>query len=76
MTMTSRALIDALLRGQPAERVGLMDAPWADTIVAWVAQGYPTRRVYKEVGEERWRPDDGRWEEVTIAGEYEEPVPA
>ncbi len=76
MMMTSRALIDALLRGRPAERVGLMDAPWADTIVAWVAQGYPTRRVYKEVGEERWRPDDGRWEEVTVAGEYEEPVPA
>ncbi len=74
--MTSREIIDGLLRGGKATRVGLTDYPWADTIAAWVEQGYPTRMVYKEVGEQRWRREDGRWEEVTEAGEYEEPVPA
>jgi uroporphyrinogen decarboxylase len=73
---TPRDVIDNLIRGQKAERVGLVDSPWADTIVAWVAQGYPTRKVVKELGEERWRPEDGRWEDVEVAGEYEEPVPA
>ena len=53
-----------------------MDGPWADTIAAWVRQGYPTRMVYKEAGKKRWRRDDGRWEDVTQPGEYEEPVPA
>ncbi len=74
--MNSRELVTNLLRGRKAERVGLADYPWADTIAAWVEQGYPTRTVYKEVGEQRWRREDGRWEEVTEAGEYEEPVPA
>ena len=76
---SSKEVIDALLRPQgvrKAERVGLMDGPWAETYVAWVAQGYPTRRSYKEVGEQRWVPEDGRWVDVTQAGEYIEPVPA
>jgi uroporphyrinogen decarboxylase len=74
--MTSQAVVDALLRGKKAERVALMDAPWGDTIAAWVKQGYPTRKVYKEVGEKSWRREDGRWVDVEVAGEYEEPVPA
>ena len=41
--MTSRDVVDHLLRGKKAERVGLMDGPWSDTIAAWVRQGYPTR---------------------------------
>lgn len=73
--MTPRENIDALLRGKKAERVGLMDGPWPDTICAWVQQGYPTRLEHKEVGKGRWRREDGRWEEVTVAGEYEEPLP-
>ena len=40
--MTSRENVDKLLRGKKAERVGLMDNPWDDTMVAWVQQGYPT----------------------------------
>jgi len=76
MTETSRDLVDALLRGKKAGRVGLMDSPWTDTIAAWVEQGYPTRMVVKEVGEEYWRRTDGRWVDVEVAGEYEEPVPA
>jgi len=73
--MTSREVVDNLLRGKKAERVGLMDGPWSDTIADWVRQGYPTRREYREIGEERWRREDGRWVDVEVAGEYEEPVP-
>jgi uroporphyrinogen decarboxylase len=57
------------------DRVGLHGSPWRDTLVAWVEQGYPTREVHKEIGENRWRPDDGRAEEVTEPGLYIEPVP-
>ncbi len=73
---TSRQVVNQLLRGGEAERVALMDAPWGDTIAAWVAQGYPTRTAYKEVGDTRWCREDGRWVDVEEAGEYEEPVPA
>ena len=72
--MTSQAVVDALLRNKQADRVALMGLPWADTIAAWVQQGYPTRKVYKKVGEKRWLRVDGRWEDVEVAGEYEEPV--
>jgi len=73
--MTSKELVDALLRGKKADRVGLVDGPWADTIANWVRQGYPTRRVNKEVGEQVWCREDGMWDETDIAGEFEEPVP-
>jgi len=73
---TPRKVVDNLIRAKKLERVGLKGSPWPDTIVAWVAQGYPTRKEYKEVGEERWRPEDGRWVDVEVASEYEEPVPA
>ncbi len=72
---TSRELINQLLRGKKAERVALVDSPWGDTLSAWVQQGYPVRKEYKEVGEDRWCREDGRWIEATVAGEYEEPVP-
>jgi uroporphyrinogen decarboxylase len=72
--MKSRQVIENLLRGRKADRVGLMEFIWFDTLVAWVEQGYPMRTVFREVGEQRWRPD-GRTETVTVAGEYEEPVP-
>jgi uroporphyrinogen decarboxylase len=73
--MTSRELVDNLLRGKPAERVALMGSPWSDTVANWVRQGYPTRTVYKDVGEDRWCAEDGRAIEVTEAGEYTEPMP-
>ena len=73
--MTRCEVVDSLMRGKKSERMGLMGAPWGDTIAAWVEQGYPTQMVYKEVGEDRWRREDGRWVEVESAGEYEEPVP-
>lgn len=70
----SRQVINDLLWGRRAERVGLVDSPWGPTLAAWIQQGYPTRMVYKEVGEQRWR-EDGLTTEVTEAGEYLEPVP-
>ncbi len=73
--MTSRKVVDNLLRGKPADRVALRGSPWADTVAAWVRQGYPTQTVHKEVGEERWCPEDGRQVDVEEAGDYEEPVP-
>jgi uroporphyrinogen decarboxylase len=72
---TSRMVVDSLLRGKHADRVALMGSPWADTIAAWVRQGYPTRMVHKEIGEQRWCREDGRSVDVEEAGEYEEPVP-
>jgi uroporphyrinogen decarboxylase len=72
---TSREVINALLRNKKAERVGLHDSPWDDAILNWIQQGYPTRMEYHEPGEDHWRPEDGRWEEVEVAGEYVEPVP-
>jgi uroporphyrinogen decarboxylase len=72
---TPRQIVDALLRGQKAERVALMEGPWNDTIAAWVQQGYPTRWVFKLKGQDRWRRDDGMWEAAQKEGEYEEPVP-
>lgn len=71
---SSRQVVDSLLRGAKAERVGLTDSPWGDTLAAWIKQGYPTRRVFKKVGEKRWR-DDGKTEDVEADGEYVEPVP-
>jgi uroporphyrinogen decarboxylase len=38
---TSRDVIDSLLRKKPADRVGVMDSPWPDTLKAWVKQGMP-----------------------------------
>jgi uroporphyrinogen decarboxylase len=73
---TSRETVDALLRGHKAERMGLVDGPWVDTILAWVQQGYPTRMVHKKVGENAWQPENGRWFEVENEDDYLEPVPA
>ena len=70
----SQRVVDDLLRRHDPERVALMDSPWGDTLAAWIEQGYPTRTVYREIGEQRWR-EDGKRIETEVAGEYEEPVP-
>jgi uroporphyrinogen decarboxylase len=72
---TPREVVDSLLRKKPAERMALMEGPWADTVAAWVQQGYPTRKVYKKKGQDRWRREDGMSEEVLQDGWYEEPEP-
>ncbi len=38
----SRSLIDALIRKEPAERVGVFENIWRDTLRRWVGEGYPT----------------------------------
>ena len=74
----SRQVVKSLFErtGQVRRRVALMDSPWGDTLAAWIRQGYPTRKVYKEPGEMCFRLEDGKSFEVEEAGEYEEPVPA
>ncbi|MHC5034842.1 MAG: uroporphyrinogen decarboxylase family protein [Planctomycetota bacterium] len=47
----SREVIDSLLRGKPAERMGLHDSPWWDTLREWTKQGYPTRRAATAEGD-------------------------
>ena len=37
----SHEVIDCLLRRKPADRVGLHDGPWGDTLRKWVTQGMP-----------------------------------
>ena len=39
---TSRDVIDATIRGNPHDRVGVDDHPWFDTLRKWVTQGMPT----------------------------------
>ena len=73
--MSSFEVVDNLLRNKPADRVGVMDGPWAETIAAWVQQGYPTRMVDKEIGERFWRPDDGRWDDVEVEAQLLEKRP-
>ena len=46
---TSREVIDNLMRGKTAERIGFMDAPWTQTLEKWVDQGYPTDEENKPV---------------------------
>ena len=40
----SRELVDNLIRKKSAERVGLFDSPWADTLRKWVGEGYPANK--------------------------------
>ena len=75
---TSQQVIDALLRNKKAERYGLIEGPWAETMARWVREGYPTHLVHKRVGQSRWRSEDGMWDEIKEVkqeGDYEEPVP-
>lgn len=72
---SSREVVDALLRGKPAERIALMESPWADTLANWVREGYPTRKTHKHKGQKRWNPEDGMWVDAEEEGDYLEPVP-
>ena len=54
MSQTPCQVIDGLLRGGNAERVGTMEFYWSDAICKWVGQGYPTRVVRKKPGQKRW----------------------
>jgi len=70
MALSSRENIQCLFEKKSAERVGLMDNIWRQTLKLWVTQGYPTRRVRKtdtvDVGENgavgkrevEWEQDD------------------
>lgn len=72
---TSREAINGLLSGLQVERVGLTESIWNDTLLLWVQEGYPVRRVFKQKGWMRWYKEDGQWDEAEADGEYEEPAP-
>ena len=42
MVQTQREVIQSLFQSKAADRVGLRDSPWSDTLDKWVGQGYPT----------------------------------
>jgi len=71
--MTSRARVDALLRGGKADRVGLSESLWDDTLGAWMAQGYPVSSLRRKKGEKHWH-DDGTLLEVKEDGQYPGPA--
>lgn len=50
---TPREVIQHLFDGSGAERIGLRDSPWTDTLTKWVGQGYPVDEQGSPV-----RPDD------------------
>ena len=40
---TPQQVVNNLLRNKPADRIGLYDSPWPETVRKWVAQeNYPT----------------------------------
>lgn len=75
MALTSCELVKNVLAGLQVDRVPLRETFWNETLAAWVQQGYPTRKAYKNVDQKHWRSSDGRWVETTEPGEYDEPVP-
>lgn len=50
---TSRQIITELMAGRPAERMGLKDNIWEDTLEKWVTQGYPTDEKGNAIAPER-----------------------
>jgi len=48
--MNSREIVDNLIRGKKAERVGLYDNPWPDTVEKWKSEGHSTGDTTKEFG--------------------------
>ena len=60
-------VIDGLLRKRSAERVGLFDSPWADTLRKWAKQGYPTN----EKGEPVNPADHFGYDLVSVGGWFD-----
>jgi uroporphyrinogen decarboxylase len=73
--MTSRDLVNALLRNERNDTVALHDGPWPDTLAAWIQQGYPTRTAHVKTGEKRWCGERCRWIPAEVEGDYPYPVP-
>ena len=65
-----REVVDALLRKKEADRVGLFDSPWNDTLRKWVTQGYPT----DEKGDPVSPPDHFGFDIVGVGGWFD-PLP-
>lgn len=65
---------DILLLKKP-KRLGFWDAPWPETMVRWIREGYKTQISFKKPGDMKWNQINGRWELVDIEGNYLEPIP-
>jgi uroporphyrinogen decarboxylase len=72
--VTSSERINRLFTKGTADRVGLTDSQWGDTLGIWMRQGYPTEPHFRRRGEKRWD-EEGLRVEVPEDGEYPEPVP-
>jgi len=70
--MTGRENTARLFARKQAERVGLMDNIWRDTMRKWLTQGYPSRRVRK-LRKKRVR-RDGVWMDAEVEEEVDEPA--
>ncbi|MFW6189302.1 MAG: uroporphyrinogen decarboxylase family protein [Planctomycetota bacterium] len=73
---SSRKLIRNLLTGGPAERVGLWESPWNDTLQKWIEQGYPTGEAgepvppHRHFGFDIW-PAGGWFDLMPLRGRHE-----
>ena len=72
--MTSRENVQNLFDRKPAERAGVMDNIWRQTMSKWLTQGYPTRRVRRTVNLKVR--ENGQEVEKEAEFEKDEPVPA
>ena len=70
--MTSRDVIGNLFEKKPAERIGVFDGIWGDTLKKWVGQGYPTHQVTKKVKEKVF--DGEREIEQEVERQVDDPV--
>ncbi len=75
MTLSSRERVKNQFAGHAVDKVPLRETFWNETLAGWVQQGYPTRTVHKDIGQQHWRESDGRWIETTQPGDYVEPIP-
>jgi uroporphyrinogen decarboxylase len=71
--MSSRENIANLFARKPAERVGVMDNIWAQTLDKWITQGYPSRRV-RQTGKVKFR-ENGQEVEREAETERDQALP-
>jgi len=53
---SARQVVDNLMRGRKAERVGVFDEIWRETLEQWVREGYPTELQSLDEGPESHEP--------------------
>lgn len=74
MDKSVETINDILMLNKP-KRLGFIDAPWNETMVNWVKEGYKTQISFKNIGDLKWNQFNGRWGQAESEGEYLEPIP-